>query len=321
VNDLSTVFDRMRAACAEVASVATHVSVEPDGIRSLARRLRLDDPDDDPLRLPVSDDEEATTAYVMTLDAINFGSGYFPYIRKRAGHSGYHTVEASLREHVESHGPPTPEWLTGLTPPDCAAIFDQSLDDRYPAELMGHFATALNQLGVFVGRVGRGRFLGVVDAAGQRAARLVELLDQMPYYHDVHRYRGHDVPLYKRAQITAFDLAVAFDHSGPGHFDDIDSLTMFADNLVPHVLRVEGALRFSDELVARIEAVEEIASGSEPEVEIRACGLHAVELLVEELADRGQTTTAGHLDGVLWRMGAGEIYKATPRHRTRCVYY
>ncbi|MEZ5167114.1 MAG: hypothetical protein R2695_11730 [Acidimicrobiales bacterium] len=34
---------------------------------------------------------------MLSLDAINFGSGYFPYLRKRPGMSGYHTVASSLR--------------------------------------------------------------------------------------------------------------------------------------------------------------------------------------------------------------------------------
>ena len=48
---------------------------------------------------------EDTAAYILTLDAINFGSGYFPYLAKRPGHSGYFTIASSLRENWESEGP------------------------------------------------------------------------------------------------------------------------------------------------------------------------------------------------------------------------
>ncbi len=41
----------------------------------------------------------------------------------------------------------------------------------------------------------------------------------------------------------AADLAAAFRGQGPGRFRDLDRLTLFADNLVPHVLRREGVLR------------------------------------------------------------------------------
>ena len=317
---MATVFDRIRGRCAEVAARADHVRIDEDGLAAFAETLEMDVPDDDPGHDRLGDDESAT-AYVMALDAINFGSGYFPYIRKRPEHSGYHTVAASLRDHVLDTGPISVTWLRQLTDTQCAELFGQSLDEPLPAELMGHFASALRDLGGFVDRVGGGSFLAVVAGAERSAARLVEMLDEMPAYHDVHDHRGLEVPLYKRAQITAFDLASAFDGTGPGEFGDLDRLTMFADNLVPHVLRVEGALRFSDELVARIDAAEDIASGSEPEVEIRACGVHAVEMLVDELRTRGVDTTAGRLDGALWRMGGEDRYKALRRHRTRCVFY
>ena len=317
---MESIFDRIRNRCAEVASRARHVRIDEDGLDAFAAGIDIDRPDDDPGHDRIGDDESAA-AYVLTLDAVNFGSGYFPHLRKRPGHSGYHTVAASLRDHVLDHGPISPAGLQEMTTESCAEIFDQSLDQRWPAELMAHFAIALRDLGTFVDRTGSGSFLAAVAAAGKRAADLVELLDEMPAYHDVHHHRGREVPLYKRAQITAFDLASAFDGLGPGEFSDLDQLTMFADNLVPHVLRVEGALRFSEELVARIDAVEDIPSGSEPEVEIRACGLHAVELMVDRLRARGVATTAGRLDGALWRMGGDDRYKAIRRHRTRCVYY
>ena len=48
---------------------------------------------------------EDTAAYILTLDAINFGSGYFPYLTKRPGYSGYFTIAISLRENWESEGP------------------------------------------------------------------------------------------------------------------------------------------------------------------------------------------------------------------------
>jgi hypothetical protein len=57
--------------------------------------------------------------------------------------------------------------------------------------------------------------------------------------------------------------------------------------------------------------------GSPEEVEIRACALHATELLV---AAHGATTAAA-ADNWLWNRGAGERYKAAPRHRSRTTAY
>jgi hypothetical protein len=126
-------------------------------------------------------------------------------------------------------------------------------------------------------------------------------------------YDGEDVPFFKRAQIAAADLALA----GLAPARDLQRLTVFADNLVPHVLRLDGVLAFDDSLVARIEAGELIEHDSPEEVEIRACALNAVELLV---AAHG-ATTATAVDNALWHRGGEPRYKARPRHRARTTAY
>jgi hypothetical protein len=98
-------------------------------------------------------------------------------------------------------------------------------------------------------------------------------------------------------------------------------LTIFADNLVPHVLRVDGILQYTDKLAARIDAGHLIPAGSPEEVEIRASALHAAELLVAALRSRGQPVSAMGLDYVLWNRGQQPYYKARPRHRTRTIFY
>lgn len=317
---MSDIFERIRSSCAAVAAESTHVTIDESQIGVFAARIDLDLPADDPGQKPLGR-PESTAAFVMSLDAINFGSGYFPYIQKRPGMSGYHTVAASLRDFVADTGAITAARLAALTLDDVAAIFDQLLDGGPAHELMDLFTTALHDLAAFIEHTGDGTFMSVIEAADGSAAALVEMLDEMPYYHDVHQHPVGEVLLYKRAQITVQDLAVTFEHSGPGHFEDLRELTMFADNLVPHVLRVNKILQFSPELLARIEAVEDIPIGSVEEVEIRSCGLHAVELLTAEVRDQGTRITTAALDNILWNTGAQSIYKSVPRHRSRCVFY
>jgi hypothetical protein len=93
---------------------------------------------------------------------------------------------------------------------------------------------------------------------------------------------------------------------------------MFADNLVPHVLRLDGLLSFDPGLVERIERGEPIEHGSPEEIEIRACAVHAVELMI---AARADGVTAAELDQLLWHRGQEPAYKAQPRHRSRCTAY
>jgi len=262
-------------------------------------------------------DPEAVLAFTITLDTVNFGSGYFPYLKKRHGMSGYFTVASALKDHFETHGPLSAAELCALTPQQVAAIFGQDLREPVRAELMRHFTEALHQLGSYLWERFGGSFVRLVEAADGSAERLAGLLAEMPYFQDVSQYGGLAVPLYKRAQITPSDLALAFDAQGWGTFRDLDALTIFADNLVPHVLRVDGVLHYAPELARRIGAGEAILAGTPEEIEIRAVALHAVEKLAELLPG----VTARQLDVYLWNRGQGAAYKAVARHRARTVFY
>jgi hypothetical protein len=327
----TSIFGQVRQACAAVAARAAYVHVEQERIAPYAASLPLDQilsPELDPVHHYLGHGDD-TVAFLLTLDAINFGSGYFPHMRKRPGMSGYFTVASSLTDHYRAHGPLSAEALEKVTVADCLQIFGQDPANEPIRTLMGHFAVALNDLGHYVQERFGGVFAALVEAAGCSAEQLVRLLIEMPYYRDVEPYGELDVPFYKRAQITAADLWLAFGGQRPGRFDDIDQLTIFADNLVPHVLRVDGVLSYEDapsagsghSLAARIDAEQLIPAGSREEVEIRACALHAVELIAAVLRDAGHVVTSRELDYLLWNRGQAPYYKARPRHRTRTVFY
>ena len=318
-----SLIEQVRTTSAVVAERAARVRIERERIASYAATLPVDQ-----ARAPELDVShhfvglpDETAAFVVTLDAVNFGSGYFPHLRKRPGLSGYFTVATSLTERFRSRGPFTAFELASLTERDCAGVFGQDLSVEPIRELMGLFARAWNDLGRYVLERFDGQIIALVRAAGGSAERLVRLLVEIPFYRDVARYGDLDVAFYKRAQLTAADLAIALDRRGYGAFHDLDRLTIFADNLVPHVLRVDGVLRYADDLAARIDGEQPLAAGSPEEVEIRACGVHAVELLVAALRDQGQQVTAQGLDYVLWNRGQQPSYKAIPRHRARSVFY
>ncbi len=315
-------FDRIRARCAEVTRRAGSVRIDGEGLERLADELAAGpaEPEGpDPAR-KLHGDPDQTLAFILTLNAINFGSGWFPFLRKRPGCSGYLTVAGALEDHFAKHGAWSPGELSGLAAADVAEVLGQTLEPPV-GELMELFARALRDLGDFLTAGWQGSFAGPVAEAGGSAERLVGLLDRMPLYRDVARYDELEVPFYKRAQITASDLALAFAEEGPGRFEDLDRLTLFADNLVPHVLRMEGVLRYAPALMQRIDREETLAPGCREEVEIRAVALHAVEELVAACARRGLATHAHRLDHRLWDRGQSPRIKAVPRHRTRCTFY
>ena len=179
---------------------------------------------------------------------------------------------------------------------------------------MALFTRALRELGERITVEYFGRFLGLVHSAEGSAERLAETLAAWPSWRDVSHYEGEPVPFFKRAQIAAADLHLA----GIAPAEDLGRLTLFADNLVPHVLRLDGVLEFDERLVGRIDAGFLLEHDSPEEVEIRACALHAVELLVEArpaTSTRRSSTTSSGTAAALPR------YKARPRHRARTTAY
>ena len=314
---------QVRAGCKAVAESASNVHINYEFIPEYVRTLPIENTSqaEHDSESHYLDRNEDTAAFFLTLDSINFGSGYFPDLQKRPGMSGYFTVASCLKDRFKTKGPFSALELTRLTPEDCMQIFKQRPDNKPIGELMRLFASALNDLGRYIQEDFGGRFTELIQTADHSAERLMQLLIRMPLFNDVHQYKQIEVSFYKRAQLAAADLSLAFKGQGLGRFDDLQNLTIFADNLVPHVLRVDHILSYTDVLISRIEAGKSIAAGSLEEIEIRACALHAVELIRNRLVSSGHKITSMELDFLLWNRGQLPAYKSIPRHRSRTVFY
>jgi hypothetical protein len=289
-----TLLDEVRESCRALALSARHVSIDLNAADTLTA---APPPSLDPERHYLEGEPRDVAAYLLTLDAINFGSGWFPTLDKRPGCSGYFTVAWALADRFREHGPWSNLELRALDRSGVASALEQ--DQAHPLRAL--YAEALRDLGRFLGRRSALDLVAGADASAERLATL--LARGMRFFDD----RG----FYKRAQITASDLALA----GLAEFHDLDRLTIFADNLVPHVLRVDGLLRYEPELAAHIDAGKLLRAGP-AEREIRACAVHACELLSQRTGIPPRV-----LDVTLWNRGQAPEYKAIPRHRTHSVFY
>ena len=285
--------DDVRAHCARIAGSARSVAIDVAALTKLAAAPAATL---DPAIHYLDGPREAVARYLLTLDSINFGSGWFPILRKRPGCSGYTTVAAMLSDRFRAHGPWSNAELRSLDTRAIATTLGQSPD----LELMALYAEALRALGRWLGERSA---LDVIDANASAELLATSLASAMPWFDD----RG----FYKRAQIVPANLALA----GVATFADLDRLTIFADNLVPHVLRCDGVLVYEARLAAHIDAGRPLRAGPQ-EREIRACAVHACELLSARLGVAPRV-----LDNWLWNRGQSPRYKALPRHRCRCVYY
>jgi putative queuosine salvage protein len=279
-----SLFDEVRRHCAAVAASASWVridigeSVIEPGVAGL---------DPDVYLLDASPEDVAR--YVLVMDSVNFGSGWFPALATSTD-----AIARRLTEHARARGGAT--WIAAeLRALDAGAV-GEVLEQDPAHELIGLYTRALNDLGAWLG--------DRPAAIGRSADRFVRDLARMPFFAD----RG----FYKRAQITANDLVLA----GVATFADIDELTIFADNLVPHVLRVGGVLHYEPALAAAVDAGELLEVGGAFEREIRACAVHACELLAVRAGVPPRT-----LDNWLWNRGREPRYRELTPHLTRTVFY
>lgn len=309
-----SVFDAIRQGFAFVAAHAAHVTIRHDRLDAFAAALPSAPP------LNVFDDAhhytggaDETAAYVLALDAINFGSGYKPLLVDEGwalvDGSIYYTLSTRLKQQFEQVAPLLPATLRAMTDDECRRMLALPRG-RYGDEFTGLCAGALRELGAAVGDSPRA-------FAGDSAESLVTRLAQLPHFRDIALYQGREIPILKRAQIAAADMHLAFSRGGAPLYGDSARLTMFADNAVPHVLRVDGVLEYSPALAARVDTGQYLPSGSAEEVEIRACAGHAVELVA---ARKGMTAMA--VDHLLWhRRAENDRYRKSLTHLTLTHYY
>src|SRR5918995_355463 len=164
--------DDIRAACAAVAGRAREQAVDSPP----PSRPAVSPPAPD---LAPGEPDERRAAFQVTLNAINFGSGWFPTLRKRPGMSGFRTVEAGLR----ARGPWSADELARLSRDEVAATLGQDPEH----ELMGLFETALRELGAMVRDDHGGSFLALARSAGSAEALASELAG-WPTWFDVSPY-------------------------------------------------------------------------------------------------------------------------------------
>ena len=273
--------DEVRRHCAQIAATARHVRIdldapiELDGIAGLDPELHF---------LEGSPDDVAR--YVLILDTINFGSGYFGELDTTTD-----AITERLTAHARAEGPWTAaRRCTPSTRRPWRAPWGWS---RATAS-RGLYAEALNQLGAWLPD----------HPLPETADALARSLTQMPFFAD-HGF-------YKRAQIAANDLQLA----QVVDFPDVDRLTIFADNLVPHVLRLDGVLIYDDALAHAVDTQRELPAGEGFEREVRATAVHACELLAHKAGVPART-----LDNWLWNRGQHPPYSERPAHITKTVFY
>jgi hypothetical protein len=152
--------ERVREACAWVAGRARWVQIDANAAVAYAKALPPWPPEAERVTpSPGAAEPEAAAAFAICVNAINFGSGWWPTVRKRPGLSDYATMAAGVSECFAGAGPWTPAELRATEQETIAGVLGQ--DPEHP--LMAQFAAALRDVGGHVESDGGGRYLGIVE--------------------------------------------------------------------------------------------------------------------------------------------------------------
>lgn len=316
------IFDQVRQSCEYVADRSQWVKVNVTNALLYPEKLNLADsqlshtPEHHYL-----DKDEDTLKFFLILDTINFGSGYFPYLDKEKGVSGYFTIAKRLKEFVEKNGIPEAGYFEKINPQECSEIFRQDISNKHAYELMCLFSAALSELGRWINANHNGDFLGFLKESATADGAVRQLMS-MSFFRDLSKYYDKDILFLKRAQILLQDMKLALPEHPLINFPDIDQLTIFADNVLPYVLFTDGILEYDEWIRGRIEREELIGSGSIEEIELRACTIYATELIADVIREECRPISVRELDYKLWMRGQTLKKQVSfKRHRTRCVFY
>lgn len=294
---------------------------------------------------PCKQSARSVVDWIATVDLLNFsfwsdvdekdsgttGSGRYSVEYNGTHYTGYWSLVAAINRALDQEIAITSPafWGTDEFNAQFALdkVFYSSTDEQIP--LLEERIAVLKEASSVLKSMGYTSFAEFIPLAQQSATQLVQLLsDKFPSFNDTSMYNGHKVYIFKRVQIFVADLWACFRGQGYGQFTDIDEITMFADYRVPQILHSLGCLKYSSELETRLLDHELIPHGDVDEVELRACSIWAVELMLKHILtiDPSAAVNAILIDFYLWDT-AKQIQSqqggqwAIPCHRTRSIYY
>ncbi|MEN9324980.1 MAG: hypothetical protein RL414_734 [Actinomycetota bacterium] len=150
---------------------------------------------------------------------------------------------------------------------------------------------------------------------------LERLTKEFPRFNDVSMYNGHEIQIFKLAQLGIWGMHLALKPRGAWDLEDAHLITAFADYIVPVGMRVTGIFEYSPELEKQINSLIEVPRDSIAEIEIRANSIYAIARLTDEINARRpgmEPLLMPQVDFRFWK-----TYHAThwPHHLTKTVMY
>jgi hypothetical protein len=266
-------------------------------------------------------DHDTTAQYILVLSALNFC--FWPGVKnsrseQKTQEYEYNQLAGALRDVLLRD-------RDGFNAAQLSQCDEEMLFEWFKCIIpqAPERARLIREIGTNLQLHFNGKASKLITSANNSVVKLVTLITAFfPGFRDHAIYEGHQIFLYKRAQIFCADVWGCFNHQGLGKFDDIHKLTMFADYRVPQILRHYDVLIYSESLAHKIDSLEILQPGSPEEVEIRAATIHCVEQMRVYLQKNHRIRCKSvELDWLLWQKGEVQRHEIKPHHRTLTIYY
>ena len=147
------------------------------------------------------------------------------------------------------------------------------------------------------------------------------LIEEFPRFDDSSQFKGSNVKFYKLAQLAFWVIHAELSESHYFKIDDMNSMTAFADYIIPVALNLKKITTYTPQLDQKIKSGELIERDSNEEIEIRIASIYTTALLTESINEKrpeGKAIIIPQLDYRLWKN-----YHAThyPHHLTYTTMY
>jgi len=249
---------------------------------------------------------------------------------KGKSYQGYFSLCAAINRALDEGIPITnASYLSTLTLDQLSYIFRSETKEEIP--MIASRLSVLREAGRVLTDKFEGNFVNLLKSANNSALKFISLVvEHFPSYRDESTFRERTVYFYKRAQILVADIWGCFEGQGLGYFHDIDSITMFADYRVPQALCQLGVLKYSTELLQRLNDDPYLLPSDPLEIQIRGCSIWSVELLrrkIDELKIERQQgdilVNSVILDFFLWDYAKNQpsLMSDFPFHKTSTIFY
>ncbi|XP_014281416.1 queuosine 5'-phosphate N-glycosylase/hydrolase [Halyomorpha halys] len=334
-----------------ISERAKHVTIHPEGISKLAKDI-LKQLREENIRISSPAELETFPADLTEKDAINLvfvidTLNFCFWIPKGAGpenpnppkwevtfrnqtYTGYFALCAAIGKALDNgkcmHNP---DFYSKITLKELKDILKGNNSVDIP--LLTERLNCLHEVGKILIDKFDGYFINCIKKCNKNAQSLLRLItSEFPCFNDIAAYKGESVSFHKRAQILVADVWSLYYGEGISEFEDIDTITMFADYRVPQVLVLFETMSYSEELMNVLREEQEMTSGCEMEAEIRGCSIEVVERLKEEVerlmveeGDEGFVCNSILIDNYLWSYRRAHALSLThiPFHRVPSLYY